>query len=101
MAVIAIAQLIVVLDDTIANIALPTLQNDLGICPQHHRASNTGNPQQAGTGLFSRHTPHIVECRLPLPLLFRDIQIKRAERQAQAGQQFRAAGRAGGKMQHA
>lgn len=31
MAVIAISQLIVVLDDTIANIALPTLQNDLGI----------------------------------------------------------------------
>ncbi|WP_333973341.1 MFS transporter [Alteromonas mediterranea] len=31
MAVIATAQLMVVLDDTIANIALPTLQNDLGI----------------------------------------------------------------------
>src|SRR5690606_14939654 len=29
--VIATAQLMVVLDDTIANIALPTLQNDLGI----------------------------------------------------------------------
>lgn len=31
LAVIATAQLMVVLDDTIANIALPTLQNDLGI----------------------------------------------------------------------
>jgi len=31
--VIATAQLMVVLDDTIANIALPTLQNDLGISP--------------------------------------------------------------------
>src|SRR5687768_12619757 len=29
--VIATAQLMVVLDDTIANVALPTLQNDLGI----------------------------------------------------------------------
>lgn len=33
LAVIATAQLMVVLDDTIANIALPTLQDDLGISP--------------------------------------------------------------------
>jgi len=76
------------------------VEDDLGVRTQHHGGRIAEHAQQAGTGFFTGDSTHIVLGRFARFAMLRDIDVEHVERQAEAAQQFVAAGGFRGEVKH-